>query len=51
MKIEFKTYKTMKRILLLFTVFYASMAIWAQQQKELVVVYAVSNDNFVNLRQ
>ena len=51
MKIEFKTYKTMKRILVLFTVFYASMAIWAQQQKELVVVYAVSHDNFVNLRQ
>ena len=41
----------MKRISLLFTMLCISMAMWAQQTKELVVVYATSSDNFVNIRQ
>lgn len=41
----------MKRITFFFAMFCISMTLWAQQQKELVVVYATSNDGFVNVRQ
>lgn len=41
----------MKRIFMLFFVLCGGMALWAQQQKELVVVYATSIDGFVNIRQ